>query len=627
MDVLLYIVEIVIGVGFIIFVHELGHFIACKIIGAKVRKFYLGFAPSITLGKKKFPLRLFKFTHNDTEYGIGLIPLGGFVDIEGSDPTQKLKGNPDEFLSKPPGKRALVFAAGSIMNAISAFVLFAIAFSIGVSMTSPIAGSVEPGSPAWRAGMKAGDLILSVDGTPVEEFQEFWTNVAFLPEGVPTKIEVLRDGERLSFEIVPRKDPLGRGMSIGISNITNIIEDVIKDSPAAKESIGAGWRLVKVEYNDALLGIRSEREIRAPDEFQVLLRDRCRGGDELVLHLKKEENGETRVVKLTAATNPASKSIYRLGIIAPEAMLVSAVSCTAGDEFPLKEKDRLLSANGVELYSTAQLEKLCIENTEIELLIKRDDAQANIRVDAKKFWRWVYESVIFETPTDNPRLDQPICGYVLPNSPAQRAGLEIGDRIVSFGGIEVKRFSQLAQLVTENGAKETEIVFEKPTGEKRRAKITPIPANVAFVGLAFGPIRFTQRTDIFSAISLGLKRTYLWGMRVFLVVRSLFAKTVSPKHLSGPVGIFSVSYIVARYGIGTLLYFLALISINLAIVNLFPIPILDGGHLLFLGIEKIKGSPLSVKAQMAAQLASLVFLIALVIFVTYHDVARLWTTY
>ncbi|MCX7703706.1 MAG: RIP metalloprotease RseP [Planctomycetota bacterium] len=625
MDVLLYIVQIVVGVSFIIFVHELGHFVACKIIGVKVRRFYLGFAPVIRIGKKKIPLRFFAFTLNGTEYGVGMLPLGGFVDMEGQDPSQKRKGLPDEFLSKKASQRALVFVAGSAMNALSAFLLFALAFSIGVSFSSPLVGSVEPGSPAWQAGFKAGDMIVSVDGVAVDEFQEFWTNVALLPEGRRTKIELLREGKRLSFEVEPRKDPLGRGMSIGVSNITNIIEEVVKESPAAQASIEPGWYLVGVEFYDSALDAFVKREIKTPEEFQSLMQNRCRGGDPVSLHLLKKETNETKTVNLVAATHPASKSVYRLGIVAASNMRVAAVVKPQGtEEIILRENDRLLEANGISLYSLLQLESLCHQSKNmerrIELFIERQGERLTVKTEGETLWKQVSEWVMFEAARD-----EPVCGYVMPNSPASRAGLEVGDRIVMFGGKKVERFSQLAQLVTENGAREAEVVWQKPWGEEKRAKITPTQANVAMVGIVFGPQRFIQRTGIVPAISLGLKRTYLWGKRVFLVLRSLFEKTVSPKHLSGPVGIFSVSFIVARYGIGTLIYFLALISINLAIVNLFPIPILDGGHLLFLGIEKIKGSPLSAKVQTAAQLAALVFLFALIIFVTYHDVARLWT--
>lgn len=630
MSVFIYIIQIVVGIGFIIFIHELGHFITSKMIGVHVRRFYLGFAPKIPLGKIKVPLRLFAFRHGGTEYGIGLLPLGGFVDIEGQDPTQKRRGTPDEFLSKSAGQRALVFVAGSLMNAISAFLLFVVAFAIGVSFVQPVVGTVRRGSPAWCAGIYPGDTIISVNGRPVEEFQEFWTEVALLPPGEEATVEVERDGKRMKFEVLPERDPLGRGMSIGITQITNRIENVMEGTPAESAGIKPGWRLVGIEYFDRMMGSRVKEEIESPDEFQRILLNRCRGGEEVTLFFLTDDGvSSVRSVKLVTERHPGYRKIFRLGITPAESMRIKSIrdaERTVPSVPHLREGELIVKADGEEVYSTLQLEKMSYRTEEIELILISSEGEEaterRVRLKGEILRSLLKEGLLFTEPMEY----EPICGFVMPNMPAERIGLRPGDRIVSFNGRKVKTFSGLAQLVIANGDKEAEIEWITPDGGRRKAKVRPMSANVARVGLVFGPMRFVKRCSIISAVSLGLRRTCLWAKRVFLVLRSLFyEKTVSPKHLAGPVGIISTSFMVARLGLGTLIYFLALISINLAIVNLFPIPILDGGHLLFLAIEKVKGSPLSPKTQAAAQFIALIFLFALIVFVTYNDVARLIT--
>lgn len=156
--------------GLLVFVHELGHFVAAKRSGIKVDKFSLGFPPNI-----------FSKKIGDTEYCIGLIPLGGYVRMKGdipdfADDDAEPSGEPDEFMSAPVWKRAIVIAAGPFMNFVAAFLLYVI---IGWAWGNPVArpdsteiGFVSADMPALHAGLQEGDIIIAVDGSLVFSFEE-----------------------------------------------------------------------------------------------------------------------------------------------------------------------------------------------------------------------------------------------------------------------------------------------------------------------------------------------------------------------------------------------------------------------------------------------------------------------
>src|SRR5436309_2966877 len=140
--------------GVLVFVHELGHFLAAKRVGIRVLKFQLGFNPTI-----------FSFRRGETEYGIGALPLGGFVKMAGESPEEERTGRDDEFLSKSKWERFQVLAMGPAMNLLLAVVLTAVVLYKGAEVPvyedqPPMVGVVTGASPAEKAGIATGDLIL-----------------------------------------------------------------------------------------------------------------------------------------------------------------------------------------------------------------------------------------------------------------------------------------------------------------------------------------------------------------------------------------------------------------------------------------------------------------------------------
>src|SRR5919197_1475783 len=152
--------------GVLIFVHELGHFLAARRIGVRVLTFSLGFGP-----------KLIAVRRGDTEYCVSVIPLGGYVKMAGENPEDPRSGLPDEFLSKTKWQRFQVLIMGPVMNILLAFVLSAVVLAQGAEMAAyqdqpPGVAAVTPGSPADKVGIKPGDRILTVAGRNIETWDD-----------------------------------------------------------------------------------------------------------------------------------------------------------------------------------------------------------------------------------------------------------------------------------------------------------------------------------------------------------------------------------------------------------------------------------------------------------------------
>lgn len=192
-------VAFVFALGVIIFVHEAGHLLMAKFFHMRVLTFSLGF------GK-----RLWGFRRGGTDYRLSLVPLGGYVQLSGEDPSEA-SDDPAEFLNRPRWQRVLVYLAGPAMNVILAVFLVAFVFMLGIEVAAPPdiparIGSVRAASPAADAGLLPDDLIVSIDGEPITRWED--ARFAFLtsPERA-VNVEVERLGERQSVVVTPLKVP------------------------------------------------------------------------------------------------------------------------------------------------------------------------------------------------------------------------------------------------------------------------------------------------------------------------------------------------------------------------------------------------------------------------------------
>jgi regulator of sigma E protease len=221
---------------------------------------------------------------------------------------------------------------------------------------------------------------------------------------------------------------------------------------------------------------------------------------------------------------------------------------------------------------------------------------------------------------------------VAEGSPAMKAGLKKGDTIVSINGASVSDWGEMADIFSKNPERELNVEVKRGD-ELINIKVTPEPAKikdekgseiiVGRIGISKKlNIELIQSKGIIYAPLKGIEAVYDWSVLTLRVVGKILTGAVSAKQIGGPILIVDSAAKAASAGMFTYFNFIAIISINLAILNLFPIPVLDGGHLMFLSIEAVRSRPLSDKAMSAMTRVGMALLILLIAFVFYNDIIR-----
>jgi regulator of sigma E protease len=215
-------------------------------------------------------------------------------------------------------------------------------------------------------------------------------------------------------------------------------------------------------------------------------------------------------------------------------------------------------------------------------------------------------------------------GEVRPGSPFAKAGLQQGDTLVKAGGKDVSEMSSVLNAVLSADGKPVDVEYNRG-GQILKTNLAADKVKYASMGVALQSRKVKMRFGFVESVSRGFTKTKDIIYLTFLFMKKLAFGEESTKGVAGPVGIFHSSYLMAEEGAGNFLFWLALITVNLGIFNLLvPVPILDGGHIVFLMIEKIRGKPVSDTVMIYSQYAGLVLLLGLVIFVTGNDIMRLF---
>lgn len=227
-----------------------------------------------------------------------------------------------------------------------------------------------------------------------------------------------------------------------------------------------------------------------------------------------------------------------------------------------------------------------------------------------------------------------VIGEVNPGLPAEMAGLKKGDLILSIDGEEVPRWDDLSRIIRSSKGKDL-LLKVKRNGEILEIKVTPKPSTqknlfgeetqIFLIGITPSEEIILEKVGPFRAIGKGLSQTWFGIELTVVTIVKLIGRVIPAKTIGGPILIAQLAGEQAKRGLLSLALFMAILSINLGVINLFPIPILDGGHFLFLGLEAILRKPISVKKMEMAQQVGLVLIILLMMFAFYNDLIRIFS--
>ncbi|MBN1443561.1 MAG: RIP metalloprotease RseP, partial [Planctomycetes bacterium] len=475
-----------------------------------------------------------------------------------------------------------------------------------------------PDSPAYLAGLRSGDEIVAAEingellsGLPPDPLLSAVANAVTYVGHRPLRLQVRRGADELWVTLQPRK-----------SDDQETISRVQILSPFPGEpysgttvkAIAPGSRAMEVfATGDRVLSIAGQP---AGSLHPLALMGRF-----------TEESLEIEVETMSGQRRAFSvprKDLLLWSLLGDVQWLdVGARIGRLSEDSPLRvagleEEDVIAAVGEQRVYSPKEARSE---------LVKSDSAARSMRVLRSGSWitiSWTPPDAQADLGVEWSSFAPIAC--VVPGGAADQAGITSGSRIVEVNGERVVDYEkQFYEEVTESApGSELEMAWIDPAGVRRHARLT-IGAEVhADPGLTIGKRTKTVKVSILESFGVGFQRTVFFGKQVFLTLRSLLRREVSPKNLAGPVGITDILTRAAQLGLVQLVYFMALISVNLGILNLLPFPILDGGHLLFLAIEKIKGSPVNVRVQEWATSIAFFLIISFAIFVTFHDVRRLF---
>ncbi|MDR3078157.1 MAG: site-2 protease family protein [Planctomycetota bacterium] len=299
---------VVIAFSGLVFIHELGHYLAARLTGVRVERFFIGFDVfGISLEKE----------WRGTVYGIGILPLGGYCALAGQndDPRkERLTGAPDELQSKPLWARSLVFGGGVLMNLFFGFLILVAAFMYGIPFIPPVLGELDPRGPAAAHGFRPGDRVLAVNGRRVESFEDAAEAIALSGAGGEVTVDLARrdaagNSRRLSLSVKGRGSG-GRGNlnTIGADpERSRLVGGVVEDPLFA--SLLAG----KLGLNDEILAVNgTEIPENQGRIIQRLLADLP--GGQASLRVKRAESGEIRDVVVPLETFGEWDLGLRLGV-------------------------------------------------------------------------------------------------------------------------------------------------------------------------------------------------------------------------------------------------------------------------------------------------------------------------
>lgn len=681
--------QVLIGLGAVIFVHELGHFLLAKACGVKCDKFYVGFDVPIRLfGQTIIPGKLVSWKWGETEYGIGSIPLGGYVKMLGQDDNpgnleEQVKGSiregesgesailasglidrskldPRSFLAKTVIQRMLIISAGVIFNLVFAVFFAAWAFKSGVNYEPAVIGNVIGGGPAWQNDLTGAEVEM-IGGKPVKgyfTYMDMAQEVVFNGDDAehPLEIKFKRYGEDTvtTASLVPQKGFIRQAQDLPLIGVSRRLTPVIGEMGALKGNaaaladppLKAGDRIVEV--NGTPIG--DDIELR-----QALARNADQVATFVVERASKGDGSQTTTITTDVPRNPMRLFGFGVQWMPIKAIKIGSPAEKAG----LVVGDEIIRVDGQPRGDLITLDQRMIRainaGNAVNLSVRRVDGS---------------EEDVMITPV-MPKLtpdlgpDQPLAvdslGVAIPmtltiesvdaSGPAAAAGIKVGDELISAEYVlseeqaSDEAYASLKKRPVVNFVDDTtswaevsdlmqmmeagsQVNFRISRNDSEQTVSVKTIASDEFfqgkrgVSLTLMQRRYQSETWA-SAFSYGVKQVREDAMRVVKTLAKLINGKISPTNLGGPGTIAMAATSEASRSTSRLLLFLTFLSANLAVVNFLPIPILDGGHMLFLAYEGIFRRPVSERVQVVLTYGGLFMILGLMLFVIFLDIGRI----
>ncbi|MGD0141518.1 MAG: site-2 protease family protein [Tepidisphaeraceae bacterium] len=689
------------GLGFVIFVHELGHFLAAKYCDVKVEQFAIGFGPAVFAWRKGIGFRWGSTTSDynrivqqhfeadqkdqsrlrdraeptldysdaaaktlglgETEYRFNWIPLGGYVKMLGQDDLRPgvTAEDPRAYNRKSVGARMLIVSAGVIMNVVFSAVGFMTIFMIGYPVPPATVGSVIANSPAARAasadgtlvGLQPGDVIVSYNGKDMAgDFSRIPLNVALTHEGQRVAIVVQHpDGAFQTLYASPEKPgidgkgllQLGVGQPFELAGPEVVPEDETDDAMLAKTDLPDVRALSPADRITQIAGqsVKTNGNAAIAQLYAAL---NASDGKPIDLTIESP-GGRSRHETVTPhfAEPFAASDLTILGMT-PRASVIGLLDTSPALD-QLKPGDVILA---VDAGADHRQNPTCQEIR--TTLAAAGDKQLKVSLTVldpgQSKPRIIEDLMPYHIPKSGGRMglgislgadeQHLVVAQTLPNSPA--AGkIPAGATLTDIDSKPVANWFELRRLVA--GAKPGQnlaIAFippdtdGKPSVANVSLKQDDIDAAKAITLTQYLPlhpmISNLQTHNPLVALARGVDETRDLILEFYVTLQRMVTGDVGLSNVMGPVGMAHEGAQVASRGFAWLLWFLCLISANLAVVNFLPIPIVDGGLFTLLILEKLQGKALSADAQRIVQMVGLVLILGVFLLVTYQDIARMW---
>lgn len=509
-----------------------------------------------------FGKKILSYKWHDTVYCISLIPLGGYVKMFGEMGSQKIETEEDKKVSyshKNPWQRIAIVLAGPLMNFFFAFLVFGYIAQTGEQTKAPVVGEIAIGSAAEKFGFRAGDRILNVNGANVRSYEDFQD---LLNQNKNANVRVVVKGADTAVRNIEAE--VGTTENPNIFSLQDTLGRIDGLEPYAKS---------------ATVGV-------LPDSLAEKIG--LRTGD-----LITEVNSQP---------------------VRQWSDLAALIAAAQGAD--LKIKVTRESAATVESTATKKSEDLSLELTASAAQMAKVKDPANFGVESTELY-----------------LDQ-----IVKDSPAAKAELQRFDRLISINNSPITKWEDVSNTIRSFDGKEALDILIRRDGTEILKKITP---QVTELTTAFGGLekRYTigimpylifaepemtvvKAGSVFESMAKGMERTIDISVMTVMSFVKLFQGQVSVKNVGGMLSIGKAAKDSYQMGEQAFLVTMGILSVSLFILNLLPIPVLDGGHLVFYIIELVKGSPLSLKKMEIAQQVGLVLLLGLMILAQYNDIMK-----